>query len=390
MPRLLALFVLFSLSAGSPAHAFDWGVFADLSPFIRDCLAQTLSERELKALAKLGADRPKDKAFRKKSAKAYKKCIKAAVDEAPKTLPMAAGNCGSLPPPYDGPLFDAMTQIDDRMDMTSAIKDVEAAGVDRMALFARSRKSLGENEDAVLALRERWPDFIVLGAPKYFLLRGDLDDAFIEATVAGVRENNYAFVGEVLYTHGDKVHGESTASGERYIDPRGPGTAKLLRTLAARGRSVPVMTHWEVYAWDRDWPRFSTLYAKFPEQVFVVPHMAFGSAGQMRMLLGKHPNVIVTTSKKDKKKGGYSDASKAALLGDGFIDGCGRLRPKWRDVLVTYKDRIMFATDAHKNHRWKIYANLISTGRAWLGQLPASVAKVIAFDNAERIYLPRN
>jgi hypothetical protein len=161
LPRLLALFVLFSLSAGSPAHAFDWGVFADLSPFIRDCLAQTLSERELKALAKLGADRPKDKAFRKKSAKAYKKCLKAAVDEAPKTLPMAAGNCGSLPPPYDGPLFDAMTQIDDRMDMTSAIKDVEAAGVDRMALFARSRKSLGENEDAVLALRERRPDFIV-------------------------------------------------------------------------------------------------------------------------------------------------------------------------------------------------------------------------------------
>jgi len=390
LPHLFALFVLFSFLAGRPVHAFEWGVFADSSPSMRDCLRQSLSERDLKVLAKSGAERPKDKALRKKSKNAYKTCQRAALDEAPKILPVAAGNCGSLPPPYDGPLFDAMTQIDERMDMANAILSVQAAGVDRMALFARSRKALGENEDEVLALRERWPGFIVLGAPKYFLLRGDLDDAFVEATVGGVRDKNYAFVGEVLYTHGDKSHGETTADGERYVDPRGPGTAKLLRTLAAMGRPVPVMTHWEVYAWDRDWPRFSTLYGNYPEQMFVVPHMAFGSAEQMRMLLGGHRNVIVSTSKKDKDKGGYSDTAKAALLGDGFIDGCGRLKSKWRDLLVTFKDRILFATDAHKNHRWKIYAKLIRTGRAWLGQLPAEVAQAIAFDNAERIYLPRN
>ena len=47
---------------------------------------------------------------------------------------------------YDGPLFDAMAQIDETVNMKQAIKDVRNASISKIALFARSRNSLGENE----------------------------------------------------------------------------------------------------------------------------------------------------------------------------------------------------------------------------------------------------
>ena len=97
-------------------------------------------------------------------------------------------------------------------------------------------------------------------------------------------------------------------------------------------------------------------------------------------------NFLQLKAKKEKKKGGYSDASKSVKLGDGFLDNCGKLKNKWRELLIRYKDRILFATDAHKSHRWTVYRKLIERGRAWLGQLPHDTAKAIAFDNAERLY----
>ncbi len=382
--------MLWLIAPGS-ARAIEWDMFADLAPALRACLDQQLGTEALSQLIALGGQRPENKALRKNASRAFKSCRESAGEvQPPGAPPPTEKACGALPAPYAGSLFDAMTQIDEREDMAAMVERVRAAGIERMALFARSRKSLGHNEDKVLALRARWPDFLVLGAPKYFLLDGDLDDDYIDATLSGVQEHRYAFIGEVLYTHGDKSHGETTARGERQVDPAAPGTAKLLAGLARLGRPVPFMTHWEVYAWDRDWARFSTLYASAPQQTFIVPHMAFGSVEQMRQLMRASSNVVLTTSKKEHDKGGYSDAEKAASLGDGFLDACGRLKAKWRDFMVEYADRVMFATDAHKTHRWNTYAELVATARRWLGQLPPDAASSIAWRNAHKLYLRRD
>ncbi len=74
----------------------------------------------------------------------------------------------------------------------------------------------------------------------------------------GIRDKGYRFVGETLYSHADKSHDETTVTGERYVDPSLPGTAALLKALGGLG--VPLLTHWEVYGWERDWPRFDVLY----------------------------------------------------------------------------------------------------------------------------------
>tara|TARA_Y100001934_G_C12376741_1_gene789659 strand:+ start:398 stop:1387 length:990 start_codon:yes stop_codon:yes gene_type:complete len=285
---------------------------------------------------------------------------------------------------YDGLIFDAMAQLDEKQEFISAINKVQQAKVSKLALFARSRKYLGENENKILELREKFPELIILGTPKYFLLRNDLTPKYITKTIRSIQKHNYKFIGEILYTHGDKSHGEKTLHGERYIDPIAPNNIKFINLL--RRPQIPVMTHWEVYEWDRDWPKFSELYNRFPEITFIIPHMAFGHPEQVRLILSKHSNVYMTISKKEQDKKGYSDSRKSKLLGHGFLNKNGKIRPSWHKLIIDYSDRLMFATDAHKAHRWEKYKEIIDNYRHFAKQLPLEVAKMISYQNAERLY----
>jgi len=285
---------------------------------------------------------------------------------------------------YDGPLFDKMAQIDERVDMEKVMRRAQEAGVDKMALFARSRKSLGENEEDVLSLRKSFTGFLFLGSPKYFLMRNDLSIMYNDSIIEGIQRHGYHFIGEILYTHGDKSHGKQTRQGERYIDPLGKGTENLLSRI--KKFNIPLMTHWEVYAWGRDWPRFSRLYSTHPEQTFIIPHMAFGSPEQVNQILSKHANVYMTLSKKLTEKGGYSDSIKQAKLGSAILDGGKDLRGKWESILIKYQDRVLFATDAHKRHRWKKYHKVVKRYRQLANQLPEDVAEKISYRNAEKLY----
>jgi hypothetical protein len=283
---------------------------------------------------------------------------------------------------YVGPLFDAMAQIESGLTST-VLSGMDTSGVIRMALFARKhRKRDGESD--VLSLKRRFPDRFVIGIPKHFDLRDDLTDRFVGAAIEGIDKGSYKFVGEILLAHADKSHGEQTATGERYISADGKNVARLL--AAMEDRHVPVMTHWEVYDWQRDWPKFDALYAHFPGVTFIWPHAGFASAEQVKTVLSAHPNVMITLSKKENDQRSLSSGEKEELLGDAIVDSCGILRPEWLEVLEKYHDRFMFATDAHKDSRWRKYAQIVRQWRLILGQLPDPLAQELARGNAERIY----
>ena len=285
---------------------------------------------------------------------------------------------------YEGPVFDAMAQIDETSGFNKSIKSVKEAGIVKIALFARSRKYLGENEDELIRLQRNHPDLVVLGSPKYFLLRNDLSKDYIQRTIKHITKNNYLFIGEILYTHGDKSHGEQTALGERYINPLKQGTIDFLSKIEML--NIPVMTHWEVYKWERDWPKFSHLYSSHPNIKFIIPHMAFGTREQVNLILSMHPNVYMTISKKEKNVSGYSDMNKLSKLGSGFLDGKGIIKKEWLEILLKYSDRLMFATDAHKQHRWKKYKKIVKRYRNMVDQLPIEAAEKISYKNAELMY----
>lgn len=114
--------------------------------------------------------------------------------------------------------------------------------------------------------------------------------------------------------------------------------------------------------------------------------MAFGSPDQVDSILSRHPNVYMTLSKKLKTKGGYSDSSKQSRLGSSILDDNKVLKNEWESILIKYQDRILFATDAHKSHKWKKYDELVKRYLKLVDQLPEKVAKKISFLNAEILY----
>ena len=372
-PMILALIVVMGLAwpaAPAPAPALDETDVADLSPETWLCMEKSIGKEKVAALK--NGELPTDKKGRKKLSRALESC---------------AGSGQSAPSghvaPYAGPLFDAMSQIDGTVDMDAAMDRVRQAGVTRLGLFARSHRRLHEEEADVLDLARKNPDLVVLGAPKYFLLDHDLAGAYIRATLDGIREHGYRFIGEILYTHGDKKSGKQYASGERYVDPTKPGTARLLEAIAPL--HIPLMTHWEPYAPDRDFPRFHALYDAWPDQIFVVPHMGFASPGQVEEFMSRHPNLHMIISKKERSVPDFSDPGKEAMTGSSFLDN-GTLRPEWKEILIRYQDRLIFGTDPHMNKLWLLYPTTIRIQRLVLGQLPPEAAEKIAHKNAEKLY----
>ena len=297
-----------------------------------------------------------------------------------------AAACPPLPPPYEGPIFDANVQAW-KPDLTGLIANLRRTGVGRIALFANSHAGGGETVDAVLSAAREHPDLVVLGAPKIgFIRSGDLPSDYVASTLAGVSSGTYKFIGEILYTHGDKPDHPPTRSGEIYVDPLGAGTARLLAGL--KGRNIPVLTHWEAWAWERDRSHFDRLYASWPEQRFVVPSLAYGSPDKAEAILSAHPNVWGIISRLVDGRYRLVDPYKQAKLGPSMPDACGALLPGWRAFLIKYADRLMYGSDDYATARvgWKAYPGIIKKYRAVAGQLPPDVARKISWDNAVALY----
>jgi len=279
-------------------------------------------------------------------------------------------------------MIDAMAQIEAGLSDTVPAA-LDGSGITRMALFARlHRKRNGERD--VLSLKQRFPQRFFMGTPKSFDEGGDLTGRFVEQTLSYLLDERYQFIGEIMFAHADKSHGEQTATGERFIAPDGKNISRLLSTL--ENRRIPVMAHWEVYDWNRDWPAFHALYSRFPGVTFIWPHAGFASHEQVLTVLSSHDNVMVTLSKKEKAQGALSSEEKSEMLGAAIVDSCGKLLPEWRELFYKYPERFMFATDAHKDFRWAKYLQVVEQWRFILGQLPDPIAQLLAWRNANRTY----
>ena len=71
--------------------------------------------------------------------------------------------------------------------------------------------------------------------------------------------------------------------------------------------------------------------------------------------------------------------------------GQSRLCPEWRALLLKYPTRFLIGSDTWVNQRWQYYDDLMQGYRAWLGELPADVARAIGWANGARLFdLPLN
>jgi hypothetical protein len=70
----------------------------------------------------------------------------------------------------------------------------------------------------------------------------------------------------------------------------------------------------------------------------------------------------------------------------GLTCDSGKLCPEWRALMLKYPGRFMIGSDTWVNQRWQYYDELMQGYRVWLGDLPADVAKKIAWDNGASLF----
>ena len=64
----------------------------------------------------------------------------------------------------------------------------------------------------------------------------------------------------------------------------------------------------------------------------------------------------------------------------------GRLCQDWHALLLKYPGRFLIGSDTWINQRWLYYDDTMQGYRAWLGSLPADVARMIAWENGARMF----
>ena len=60
--------------------------------------------------------------------------------------------------------------------------------------------------------------------------------------------------------------------------------------------------------------------------------------------------------------------------------------PEWRVLLLKYPDRFLIGSDTWVNQRWLYYDELMRGYRRWLGDLPADVARRVAWSNGAALF----
>jgi len=64
----------------------------------------------------------------------------------------------------------------------------------------------------------------------------------------------------------------------------------------------------------------------------------------------------------------------------------GKLCTDWRALIERHPDRFLIGSDTWVNQRWQHYDATMQGYRAWLGDLPADIARRIAWGNAARLF----
>ena len=260
--------------------------------------------------------------------------------------------------PYTGPLFDTHLHYNDEAAATFPIDDVLArmqrSGV--RAIVANSRPNDGTVALAA-APAAAAAGVTVVPFVRLYRNRADYNGWFADESIyamvlqqlaAGTRSGPYKGIGEFhLY---DTAHAES------------PVARRLM--LLAQERNLAVLAHVDDDAVDR-------LMHHAPRARLIWAHTGIGGTpvARVRALLARYPSLMGELSYRP-----------------GLTDADGHLSAEWKALIGAYPDRFLIGSDTWVNARWSDYEALMRGARLWLGDLPAPVARRVAWDNAAELF----
>ena len=263
---------------------------------------------------------------------------------------------------YAGPLFDAHLHYNDEAQAPYPLADVLARmqrnGV--RAIIANSRPNGGTRALAESPASAK-AGVTVIPFVRLYRNRADYDNWFRDESIhemvltelgRGTTAGPFRGLGEFhLY---DSAHAN------------GPVAVKLMRL--AEERSLVVLAHVDDVAIDR-------LMAHTPSQGakarVIWAHTGIGGVpvARVEQLLARYPMLMGELS------------YRPGLTCEG-----GQLCPEWRALMRKFPTRFVIGSDTWVNQRWQSYDEIMKGYRLWLGDLPADIARRIAWDNAAGLF----
>ncbi len=110
------------------------------------------------------------------------------------------------------------------------------------------------------------------------------------------------------------------------------------------------------------------MFKQDPNARILWAHSGFDQPGKVREMLRKHKNL-------------WADLAFRSDHGSG-----GKVNPEWRAAFMEFPDRFMVGTDTYTPERWHYIIEHANWSRAWLADLPRTVAEKLAYKNGEAIF----
>ena len=267
---------------------------------------------------------------------------------------------------YGGPLFDAHLHYNDEAwngsEGPHPIPDVLARmkrnGV--RAIIANSRPNAGTGSLAQ-APETRQAGVTVVPFVRLYRNRADYDNWFRDETIHEMVQAELAR---------GTAAGPYRGLGEFHLydsaNANGPVARKLM--ALAEEKDLAVLAHVDDVAID-------LLMANTPSKGrsvrLIWAHTGIGGAPAARVdqLLARYPRLMGELS------------YRPGLTCEG-----GKLCPEWRALVLKYPKRFLIGSDTWVNQRWQYYDELMKGYRTWLGDLPADIARGIAWDNGASLF----
>lgn len=262
-------------------------------------------------------------------------------------------------PAYSGPIFDAHlhynVEATERYPIADVLGRMQRSGV--RAVIANSRpndgtKALAAAKDATTRAGVTIVPFVRLYRNRADYTGWHRDPSIVEMVLrelaAGTQAGPYRGLGE--------FHLYDSANAD------GP-TARRLMQLAQE-RDLVVLAHVDDVAIDK-------LMAHAPKARLIWAHTGIGGAPveRVRALMQRYPTLMGELSYRP-----------------GLMGADGGLSDAWRALLTEQPQRFLVGSDTWVNGRWDEYEALMQEARRWLGDLPAAVARRVAWDNGASLF----
>jgi hypothetical protein len=261
--------------------------------------------------------------------------------------------------PYAGPLFDAHLHYNEEAQAPHPLPDVlgrmQRSGV--RAIVANSRPNDGTKALAGARVQTQAAGVMVVPFIRLYRNRADYSGWFNDESIyelvqrelaAGTPAGPYRGLGEF------HLYDSANANG--------PVARKLMQL--AQDKGLAVLAHVDDDAIDR-------LMAHAPKMRLIWAHSGIGGAPveRVRALLVKYPTLMGELSYRP-----------------GLTDSSGHLSAPWKALLSELPERFLIGSDTWINARWQSYEALMQEARTWLGDLDATAARRIAWDNGAALF----